>query len=174
MVCSAMVILSPGLSTSVQSLPARDIGLGIPPSGPMDPLALQAANCIVGNPLECEGLELVIPPKSAGRTSGVSFSAIFHIQAIIAIAGANANVQVNGTDVPTWSRVTVPAGGKLAIGSLGDDGSGVRAYLAILGGLPGIPLYLGSKSTSMGSGGYQVGIDLFRLLPIFRFTNTGH
>ena len=174
MVCSAMVILSPGLSTSVQSLPARDIGLGIPPSGPMDSLALQAANCIVGNTLGFEVLELVIPPKSAGRASGVSFSAVFHIRAVVAVAGANADVQVNGTDVPAWSRVIVPAGGKLVIGSLGDDGSGFRAYLAILGGLPGIPLYLGSKSTSMGSGGYQVGIKLFRLLPIFSFMNIEH
>ncbi|KAK7690310.1 hypothetical protein QCA50_006967 [Cerrena zonata] len=167
---NAMTIVSPGLSTSVQSLPVRDIGLGIPPSGPMDPLALQAANCLVGNPFECEGLELVIPPKNAGRTSGLSLNAIFHIRAVVAVTGADAGVQVNGEDVATWSRIVVPPGGKLTIGSLRGDGSGFRAYLAVLGGFPGVPVYLGSKSTSMGSGGYQgrnlQAGDFLQILPV--------
>lgn len=125
----------------------------------MDPLALQAANCIAGNPFDCEGLELVIPPESAGRASGLSFNAIFHIRAVVAVAGANASVNVNGEDVPTWSRILVPPGSKLTIGNLRSNGSGFRSYLAILGGFPGIPDYLGSKSTSMGSGGYQVSVE---------------
>ena len=31
----------------------------------------------------------------------------------------------------------------------------MRAYLAVQGGFPEIPTYLGSKATSMGLGGYQ-------------------
>ena len=159
---SAFTVLTPGINTTVQSLPTREIGLGIPPSGPMDTMAFQAGNAIVGNPFECEGLELVIPPKTASRSSGLFFSAIFHIQAVVAVTGANAIVRVDGADVPTWSRIVVPKGGKLVIGSLRPDedssDGGFRAYLAVRGGFPGIPSYLGSKSTSMGSGGYQVGI----------------
>ena len=35
------------------------------------------------------------------------------------------------------------------------DGGGFRTYVAVQGGLPDVPEYLGSKSTSMGFGGYQ-------------------
>lgn len=154
---SAVTIVSPGLSTSVQSLPARDIGLGIPPSGPMDTLAFRAGNGLVGNPLEYEGLELVVPPKGAGRSSALTFSAIFHVKAVVAVTGANASVHIDGREVPTWARLVVPAGAKLTIGGLrSDEEGGLRAYLLIAGGFPSIPKYLGSKSTSMGSGGYQV------------------
>lgn len=51
------------------------------------------------------------------------------------------------------ARVGIPAGGKLVIGTA--QGAGMRTYLAIKGGLPDVPLYLGSKATSMGLGGYQ-------------------
>ncbi|KAL5497703.1 hypothetical protein ACEPAH_2634 [Sanghuangporus vaninii] len=152
---SAMTVISPGINTSVQSLPARGIGLGIPPSGPMDTLAFRAGNVLVGNPPECEGLEFVIPSKGAGRSSGLTFSALFHVKAVVAVTGANASVHIDGREVPTWARLVVPSGAKLTIGSLWSDEGGLRAYLTIFGGFPSIPKYLGSKSTSMGSGGYQ-------------------
>ena len=53
-----------------------------------------------------------------------------------------------------WGRFHVPAKSKLSLGNVGK--AGFRAYLAIKGGFPEIPAYLGSKSTSMGLGGYQV------------------
>ncbi|TCD67501.1 hypothetical protein EIP91_012306 [Steccherinum ochraceum] len=155
---SAFTVVSPGINATVQSLPARDIGLGIPPSGPMDPLAFQAGNAIVGNALECEGLELVIPPRHG---SGGAFSAIFHTKALIAVVGAPAHVSVDGKDCQTWSRLEVPAGVKVVIGGPKADADaalpsgGLRAYLLVAGGFPGIPTYLGSKSTSLGIGGYQ-------------------
>lgn len=148
----------------MQSLPVRDAGLGIPPSGPMDPLAFQAANLIAGNDASCEGLELVIPPGSLKRNNTLAFSAVFHVRAAVSITGASAEVTLDGAEVPMWSKITVNAGSKLNIGgtvlSAEDDNlnrtGGLRAYLSIRGGLPGIPTYLGSKSTSMGSGGFQV------------------
>ncbi|CAL1694912.1 unnamed protein product [Somion occarium] len=169
----AMTVLSPGIHTTVQSLPNRDIGLGIPPSGPMDPLAFQVANLLVKNSVQCEGLELVIPPKNAGRSSGLLFSALFHVRAVVAVTGANAIVQIDGQIVPTWTRLVVGPGAKLVIGCMHSDGStsggGLRAYLAIGGGFPGIPSYLGSKSTSMGGGGYQgralQGGDMLQIMP---------
>ena len=151
----------------------RSTGLGIPPSGPFDPLAFQAANALAGNTsnLGCEGLELVV---------GMKFSAQFHVSAVVAVTGAaRAKVQIDGRDVKTWTRLVVgkgetltvgggggrgPGGGSVKGGDADEDadggGGGMRAYVAILGGLPGIPEYLGSKSTSMGMGGYQVSIYL--------------
>ncbi|THH06190.1 hypothetical protein EW145_g4258 [Phellinidium pouzarii] len=161
---SAFTVLSSGINTTVQSLPIRDIGLGISPSGPMDPLAFQAGNALVGNSFECEGLELVSPQSSAGRNNNLAFSAIFHVQATIAVTGTSASVTLDGKDLPTWSRLLVSAGSKLIVGGptyahITDGGEsqsgGLRTYLSILGGFPGIPKYLGSKSTSMGVGGYQ-------------------
>lgn len=157
--------MSPGINATVQALPTRDIGLGIPPSGPMDPLSFQAGNIIVGNSPECEGLELVIPPTSSGYSSGTSFIAIFHARAVIAVTGAPASVQVDGQELANWAAIEVPAGSKVHIGGPSSTrdalGGGLRAYLLFKGGFPAIPEYLGSKATSLGIGGYQVTIAFY-------------
>lgn len=129
----------------------------------MDPIAFQAGNIIVGNSLGREGLEIVVPPTGGGT----KFAAIFHVQASIAVTGAQSVVTIDGECVPMWGRLAVPAGTKLSIGgpmpeeNSSQTGGGLRAYLNISGGFPGVPEYLGSKSTSIGIGGYQVMI--FRL-----------
>lgn len=47
---SAIDVISPGAYTLVQDLPARpSVGKGIPHSGPMDSIAFQIANMLVGN-----------------------------------------------------------------------------------------------------------------------------
>ena len=115
---------------------------------------------IVGNGPECEGLELVIPPTSSGHSSGTSFIAIFHARAVIAVTGAPAAIQVDGQELPNWTAIEVPAGSKVHIGGPSPNqdaiGGGLRAYLLFKGGFPAVPEYLGSKSTSLGIGGYQV------------------
>lgn len=52
--------------------------------------------------------------------------------------------RLDGDLVPMWTPVTVPAGGVLSMSST--QGGGVRAYLAVRGGLK-VPQYLGSRST---------------------------
>ena len=154
---SAISIFSPGLNATVQDLPRRSIGLGIPPSGPMDDLAFQASNIIVGNDPACEGIEIVLP---SGQ-SNLAFSIFFHVESVIAVTGADAIVKIDGNEVTTWSRALVPAGSKVSIlgaGTKMGTSQGLRAYMAVWGGFPHIPQYLGSKSTSMGNGGYQVGL----------------
>ena len=156
---SAFTIVSPGISSSVQSMPIRTVGVGVPPSGPMDPIAFQAGNILVDNPVETEGIELVVPPRAPSLTKALAFIAHFHVNSVVAVTGAAATVTVDGQEKSTWTAFSVPANSKLVInGALGDScpGGGLRAYLSIQGGLPGIPEYLGSKSTSMGFGGYQV------------------
>ncbi|POR35540.1 Putative urea carboxylase [Tolypocladium paradoxum] len=132
----AMEIISPGSYTTVQDFPGRiGIGFGIPEGGPMDSLHAQLANCVVGNKPGCELLEITFTgPKIK-----------FHQRAIIALAGAVAETNLDGSPVPMYTRVEAPAGSVLRMGSIS---GGCRAYLAVRGGLPGVPIYLSSKSTS--------------------------
>ncbi|OJT05232.1 hypothetical protein TRAPUB_3970 [Trametes pubescens] len=139
----AFTVLTGGLETTVQDYPGRRIGLGIPRSGPMDSLAFRFANILVGNDPGMEGLELTL----------TGCRLMFHVPTVIAVTGATVKLNVNGTSVPMWARLVIPAGGKLVIGNA--TGNGMRAYLAVKGGFPEIPKYLGSKSTSLGLGGYQ-------------------
>ncbi|KZT03045.1 urea carboxylase [Laetiporus sulphureus 93-53] len=139
----AMDVLSGGLETSVQDYPGRRIGMGIPRGGPMDPLSFRVANMLVSNDLGTEALEITL----------TGCRLYFHVSAIIAVTGAPARVTIDGQEVPMWSSVVVPARGKVTVGMV--KGSGFRTYLAVRGGFPEIPRYLGSKSTSTGLGGYQ-------------------
>ena len=155
---SAVDVISGGLETTVQDGNFRSIGLGIPISGPMDALAFRAANSLVGNLSHTEALEVILPAGMAGP------KLYFHVTTIIAITGASVNATVDGELVPTWSRITIPAGGRLALRGLKvGEHKGFRVYIAIRGGFPQIPEYLGSKSTSMGMGGYQVRREIIKV-----------
>jgi allophanate hydrolase subunit 2 len=78
----------------------------------------------------------------------------FHGDAVIALCGAAFKMLLNGQPVSSWARHLVQSGSELQIL---ETTVGARAYLAILGGLPSIATYLGSKSTapSLNWGGYQ-------------------
>jgi len=145
----AIDILAGGLETTIQDYPGRLVGSGLPRSGPMDSLAFQAANLLVGNDYGVEGLEILVPAPQP------KLKLLFHVSAVIAVTGADVEVTIDGVSVPSWSRLIVQAGSKLDIGGV-IGGKGLRAYLCIRGGFPEIPEYLDSKSTSMGLGGYQV------------------
>ena len=55
----AFEVLDPGMQTTVQDHPGRTgfWHVGVPPSGPMDPLAFRLVNRLVGNPDDAAGLE---------------------------------------------------------------------------------------------------------------------
>ncbi|KIJ67378.1 hypothetical protein HYDPIDRAFT_84744 [Hydnomerulius pinastri MD-312] len=143
----AFTVILGGIDTTIQDLPGRLIGLGMPRSGPMDSQAFKAANILAGNPPETEGLEIVVLP-------GVGCKFTFHVPCVVAITGKSVTVKVNREEVPMWARLVIPAKGSLEI-SGGGGNPGFRVYLAVRGGFPEVPKYLGSKSTSMGLGGYQ-------------------
>ncbi|KAL0571378.1 hypothetical protein V5O48_010583 [Marasmius crinis-equi] len=145
---SSFTVISPGLDSSIQDYPGRTIGLGIPRSGAMDSLAFRIANVLVGNPQMTEGLEVLVVPT-------VDFELHFHVETAVAVTGKQVLVSVNSDNRPMWSNIVVPAGGRLLLEDIGEDSGGLRCYVAISGGFPNIPAYLGSKSTSMGLGGYQ-------------------
>ncbi|ODQ54057.1 putative urea amidolyase [Saitoella complicata NRRL Y-17804] len=142
----AIDIKSPGAYTSIQDLPARrGVGNGVPESGPMDSLALRLANIIVGNAPGAECLEVTFNGPEL----------LFYAPAAIAVCGAPMPMTINGKAVGMWERLVVRAGQTLKIGQVSTDGC--RAYLAVRGGFPEVPIYLGSKSTSPSVllGGYQ-------------------
>ncbi|KAF5351417.1 hypothetical protein D9758_013506 [Tetrapyrgos nigripes] len=144
----SFTVVSGGLESTVQDYPGRSVGLGIPPSGPMDSLAFRAANILVGNPHTTEGIEIIVVPN-------VDFEAVFHTTSVVAVTGRELEVKIDDKVVDTWTHLVVPSGGRLLIRAPQSGTSGLRNYLAVRGGFPSIPKYLGSKSTSMGLGGYQ-------------------
>ncbi|MGP4033875.1 urea carboxylase [Pseudarthrobacter sp. 1C304] len=126
----------PGLQTSVQDWPGR-AGLwqvGVPPSGPMDDLSFRLGNQALGNAEGAPGLEFTMTGPRL----------VFTHDTTVCVTGAGTTLTVNGTDVPAWEPVTVPAGGTLDVGTA--EGSGLRGYILFQGGLD-VPQYLGSAST---------------------------
>ena len=129
-------VVAPGTQTTVQDYPGR-VGywnVGVPPSGPMDMLSLRVANALVANPPSAAGLEIAV--------NGPTLR--FHQAARIALAGAPLPATLDGAPVRYGEAIDVAAGSELVIG--GNSEVGVRAYLAIAGGIQ-VPDYLDSKST---------------------------
>lgn len=142
----AIDVLSAGAYTLIQDLPGRPkVGKGIPHSGPMDPMAFQIANLLVGNHGGVEGLEITL--------SGPELR--FIAPAVIALCGAPMEASLDDSDFPMWTSVKIKAGSILKIGKT--TGAGCRSYLALFGGFPSVAGYFGSKSTSplVAIGGYQ-------------------
>ncbi len=129
-------VLSPGTLTTVQDWPGR-LGLwdvGVPPSGPMDSLALRLANRMVGNEPGAAGLEMTV--------TGATLR--FDADAVIALAGAQMTATLDDDAIDFWEPIAVRRGSVLALGRI--RGAGQRAYLAVRGGFD-LPEYLGSQST---------------------------
>lgn len=143
-------ILSPGAQTSVQDYPGREgyWDVGVPPSGAFDSLSFRYANALVGNHLEAAGLEMVM--------SGPTLR--FNQEAIIALCGAEIQAELEGQIVPMNKAMLIPKGATLKLKKI--QGAGLRAYLAIRGGID-VPLYLGSRSTfTLGRFGGHAGRNL--------------
>jgi urea carboxylase len=143
-------VVEPGVQTSVQDWPGR-LGywdVGVPPSGPMDGLALRLANRLLGNAQGAAALECTV----AGPVLR------FLCDSAIAVAGAPAEVTLDGKPVSMWTTHPVKAGTVLAIGRTG--ATGLRTYLAVAGGFD-VPDYLGSASTfTLGRFGGHAGRTL--------------
>lgn len=111
--------------------------LGVPRAGPLDAESMAAANAAVGNAATSPALECTL--------SGPELR--FSSPALVAIAGADTPLEVDGTEVP--SRVLVVQGGQTI--RVGAARSGLRSYLAVDGGFS-VPAVLGSRSTDTLSG----------------------
>ena len=139
-------VLSPGTQTTVQDLPGRQglWGVGVPPSGAWDDLSFTLANLAVGNPPGAAGLEAVLRGPVLR----------FRCTTDICVTGAASLSTVDGEPVVPGRPLTVHSGQILDLGAL--RGPGLRAYLAVAGGIVVTPT-LGSRSTFLlgGFGGYD-------------------
>jgi urea carboxylase len=140
-------VVVPGAMTTVQDLPGR-VGywqVGVPPSGPFDPVSLTEANLAVGNPGTAPGLEMT--------ATGPILR--FSVPSVVCLTGAPVEATVDGAPVPQWEPIDIPAGGTLTIGTAA--GPGLRTYLAVRGGID-VPAYLGSAATfTLGGFGGHAG-----------------
>ncbi|HEU4744098.1 MAG TPA: biotin-dependent carboxyltransferase family protein [Anaerolineales bacterium] len=116
---------------------------GVPGSGPMDRFAFQAANALVGNPIECAAIEIGL--------GDVTFQAIQNC--VISITGAGYQLSIYTWEFPLWSSFFVRAGWKIR---LNKTNTGMWAYLAVAGGFQTQPV-LDSRSTYLrgGFGGFE-------------------
>ena len=127
-------VLSPGLLTTIQDLGRFGYAhFGISASGAADPLALRAANLLVGNAENAPALELTL--------NGGEFC--FDQPTLIALTGADF-----GSGLPLWQPVQLRAGETLRCPRAT---TGARAYLAVRGGFD-VPLVMGSASVHVMTG----------------------
>ena len=134
----AFEVLDGGTQTTVQDFPGR-LGfwhVGVPPSGPMDSLALRLANRLVGNDSDAPGLEM----------TGIGAKLRFDADAVVAICGADMDARLGDVAVELWKRIEVKAGQILQFSAV--KGAGTRTYLAVRGGIVAAK-FLGSASTFM-------------------------
>ncbi len=136
-------VLEPGLLTTVQDLgrPGR-AALGVGRSGAADRFALRLANRLVGNPEDAAALEIT--------GGGVRLRASGAALAALTGAACSVSVRDGGRSVPAVLNApfSLPGGAELTIGPAG---AGLRAYLALRGGID-VPPVLGSRSTDTLSG----------------------
>jgi antagonist of KipI len=140
----ALEVLDGGLLTTVQDLGRTGYErFGVPVAGTMDPFALRAANWLVGNPPDAAALEITLVGPRLRATE----------KCLIAVAGADLGLRVNGWNLPPWMAVFVRHGWTIAF--TGRE-SGCRAVLAVAGGIDVEPV-MGSHATyfSGGFGGFE-------------------
>jgi biotin-dependent carboxylase-like uncharacterized protein len=109
----------------------------------MDPCSHRLANALAGNDPDAATLEVtLIGPELE-----------FEDERVIAVAGAEFDLSVDGRSVPANAAFVVASGSRLRFGS---RARGVRGYVAIAGGVA-VPPTLGSRATHLISamGGLQ-------------------
>jgi antagonist of KipI len=138
-VSGTLVVLDAGLFTTVQDLGRPGYArLGVSAAGAADPVALRVANHLAGNPDGAPALEMTL--------RGGTFR--FDTPAVVALAGADMEAEVDGRPFPCWSARAVAAGATLVCGTAR---RGARTCLAVGGGLA-VEAVLGSASTHAPSG----------------------
>ncbi len=134
-----LTVLDAGPLTTVQDAGRPGLAhLGVPHSGFLDAPAARLANRLVGN-----GSGAALLETTAG---GVTLRA--DVALVVAVAGAGAEVLVDGHGAAWGEPVSLPAGSVLRVGPAR---TGVRGYVAVSGGVRSERV-LGSRSTDTLSG----------------------
>jgi antagonist of KipI len=132
----ALEVVRPGLLSTVQD--RGRVGYqkyGVPTSGAMDHTAFRAANLLVDNEESAAALE--------ATGEGPALRALTDL--VVAIVGADMEPHLNGRPIESGAAMGVRRGQLL---ELGRARQGLRAYLAIAGGID-VPVLLGSRSTCL-------------------------
>jgi antagonist of KipI len=160
---TALVVLRPGLLTTVQDLGRwGHQDAGVPVAGPMDLYSHRLANRLVGNDEAAAALEVtLIGPELQARGD-----------VICAVTGAVFELFAADQRVECGAVFQVPAGSRLRFGR---RVAGTRATVALRGGID-VPPVLGSRATSIVSamgpfGGRQLAAG--DVLPVGGDTATG-
>lgn len=129
-------VVQGGTQTTIQDYPARQgyWDVGVPPSGPFDSYSFRLANRLLQNSETAAGLEITMQGPTLQFSSATQ----------VVIAGAEIEVELDGTAIEMWSVIEVAAGQTLKLGRIKAEGA--RSYLCVRGGLD-CPEYLGSRST---------------------------
>jgi biotin-dependent carboxylase-like uncharacterized protein len=140
--------VKPGLQTCVQELPGREgfLEQGFPLSGPFDAWSFRQANILVSNDRDTAALEC----QFVGPTLA------FDVDVLIAVTGADMSPMLDGEPMPMYTTIAVRAGQTLAMGF---SKTGVRAYIAVSGGIA-TELVLGSRAVF-----HQAGVGGHALVP---------
>jgi urea carboxylase len=138
---AGLTVVEPGPLTTVQDLTGRQgmWDVGVPPSGAWDDLSFALANLAVGNPPNAAGFEAVLRGpvlRFARRTP-------------VCVTGAATRARLAGRPLRPGVVAMAEAGATLDVGPC--DGPGMRAYLAVGGGVA-VPPVLGSRATFLLGG----------------------
>jgi biotin-dependent carboxylase-like uncharacterized protein len=137
---SKLVISAIGPASSVQDGGRHGAQrYGLTPSGAMDPLALAAANSLVGNAIFAAAIEI----GPFGATFTARDGAVR-----VALAGASRNADIAGRTMAAETSTTLLDSEVLTLGFARD---GLFSYLAIEGGIPGEPMF-GSLAVNARAG----------------------
>ncbi|CAM5209818.1 aminotransferase class IV [Alishewanella longhuensis] len=135
----ALRIISPGILSLLQDAGRFGQGrLGLTQGGPLDAHSFRWANALVGNPINSTLIE-----HSVG---GLILQAL--APSTVAVTGAVLSLSCNGQSVPCWQAITLKQGDELALGMFSQ---GLRAYIAVTGGICVTP-HFGSSATVMREG----------------------
>ena len=148
-----LVVEEVGAQVCVQDLGRRGWAhLGVPRSGALDTGAHRLANRLVGNAEDAATLECL-----DGR-----FAFTARASVTVAVTGARVPVSVGGRAREWGTGLPVPAGTRV---ELGRATSGLRAYLAVSGGVEVEPV-LGSRATDLLSGLGPALVSVGDVLPV--------
>lgn len=136
---SSLIILSPGLLTTVQDEGRHGFQrFGLPVAGAMDVFSMRLANILVGNE----------PGEAVLETTLLGPEIIFTGKCRIAITGADMGAELNGKELELNSCIPVKKNSVLRFRGIR---TGCRSYIAFSGGLELQPV-LGSCSTYTRAG----------------------
>jgi len=127
-------VIESGIFTTVQDLGRYGYQrYGVPVSGALDEFALRVANLLVGNAEGDAGLEITfIGPRIR-----------FLTDTVIAVTGGDLGPLLDDQPIPCWQSAAASKGSVLSFTGPQD---GIRAYLAVAGGID-VPAVMGSRST---------------------------